>query len=197
MPSGRIGPKGKLTPILHGVDRESAGSGEQAASSGGPDSSSMGSSALVPCTAENVGGRSSSSSSHIVSSSADVQSHSTHDDNVTASHVPYLGHKFSINRLSEQASELMLAYWQFESSKSYDSHFRKWASWCDEQGCDPVSCPVSEIVKFFLLLCMERVTNLGLLTVFDWQFHQCTIGWMALRLVNILWWQTAERGILR
>jgi len=130
----------------------SAGSGEQATGSGDPDSSSMASSALVPGTAENVGGRSSSTSGHTVSPSADVQSHSTHEDNATASRVAYLRHKFSINSLSEQASELMLASWRSKSSKSYDSHFRKWASWCDERGCDPVSCPVSEIVNFLAFL---------------------------------------------
>ena len=130
----------------------SAGSGEQATGSGDPDSSSMASSALVPGTAENVGGRSSSTSGHTVSPSADVQSHSTHEDNATASRVAYLRHKFSINSLSEQASELMLASWRSKSSKSYDSHFRKWASWCDERSCDPVSCPVSEIVNFLAFL---------------------------------------------
>ena len=33
-------------------------------------------------------------------------------------------------------------------SKTYDSLFRKWVSWCSEWESDPVSCPIGEVVNF-------------------------------------------------
>ena len=66
------------------------------------------------------------------------------------SRVAYLRNRYTSNSycLLEQATELMLASWRSKSSKSYDSNFRKWVSWCDKWDCDPTSGPVSEVVNF-------------------------------------------------
>ena len=44
--------------------------------------------------------------------------------------VAYLREKFNDSNLSEEASSQLLASWRSKSSQSYDSHFRKWHSWC-------------------------------------------------------------------
>ena len=66
----------------------------------------------------------------------------------TTSRVGYLRERYRNHQLSEKATELLLASWRQKSSKSYDSLFRKWISWCNERDADPVSGPVSEVVNF-------------------------------------------------
>ena len=44
--------------------------------------------------------------------------------------VAYLRETFNDSNLSEEASSQLLASWRSKSSQSYDSHFRKWHSWC-------------------------------------------------------------------
>ena len=51
-------------------------------------------------------------------------------------------------KFSEGATKLLLASWRQKSSKTYDSLFGKWASWCGERDCDPVSCPIGEVINF-------------------------------------------------
>ena len=65
-----------------------------------------------------------------------------------ASHVDYLRGRYRECQLSEEASKLLLASWREKSSKSYDSLFRKWLSWCNERNSDPVSGPIGEVVNF-------------------------------------------------
>ena len=60
----------------------------------------------------------------------------------------YLRKKFSDSSLSEEASRLLLASWRTKSSQSYDSHFRKWLSWCSERGSDPISGSIGEVANF-------------------------------------------------
>jgi len=62
--------------------------------------------------------------------------------------VAYLRHKFGGGGLSEAAKELLLASWRNKTSKSYDSHFKKWLGWCTERGLDPVSGPISDVANF-------------------------------------------------
>ena len=64
------------------------------------------------------------------------------------SRVAYLKQSYSAQSLSDPASRLLLASWREKSSKSYDSHFKKWVSWCKGRGTDPISAPVSEVVNF-------------------------------------------------
>ena len=68
------------------------------------------------------------------------------------SHVAYLREKFNDSSLSEEASSLLLASWRSKSSQSYDSHFRKWLSWCAQRGSNPVSGPVAEVANFLAYL---------------------------------------------
>ena len=60
----------------------------------------------------------------------------------------YLRERYRGKHLSGEASKLLLASWRPKSSKSYDSLFAKWASWCSERGSDPITGDVSEVVNF-------------------------------------------------
>ena len=65
-----------------------------------------------------------------------------------ASRVAYLRAKFSAQRISPQASRLLLASWREKSGKTYDSLFRKWAGWCTERDIDTLSGDVTSVVNF-------------------------------------------------
>ena len=69
--------------------------------------------------------------------------------------VEHLRERYRSQRLSEEASKLLLALWRQMSSKSYDSLFTKWASWCSERNSDPVSGDVNEVVNFLAHLFEE------------------------------------------
>lgn len=67
--------------------------------------------------------------------------------NTTSSRMDYLRSRFSKN-LSKESSDLLLASWREKSSKTYDSLFGKWVSWCSERNSDPVSNDISEVANF-------------------------------------------------
>ena len=60
----------------------------------------------------------------------------------------YLRQRYKDCQVSEGATKLLLASWRQKSSKTYDSLFGKWVSWCGERDCDPVSCPIGEVINF-------------------------------------------------
>ena len=66
-----------------------------------------------------------------------------------ASSVAYFRANFSAQRISPQASSLLLASWRERSGKTYDSLFREWAGWCTERDIDPLSGDVRSVVNFF------------------------------------------------
>ena len=76
-------------------------------------------------------------------------------DGPSTSRVACLRERFSSSCLSEEATKLLLRSWRSKSAQSYDSHFRKWASWCAERGCDPVSGPASDVANFLAELHKE------------------------------------------
>ena len=87
-------------------DRESTGTCLQTMNSGSPNSSSVGSTTMVPTTSEDAGGHSGSSSHLPSTTSENVGPRSVHVNNATVSHLAYLRNRFSSNSLSEQATEL-------------------------------------------------------------------------------------------
>ena len=64
------------------------------------------------------------------------------------SRVAYLRARFSAERISPQASSLLLASWREKSGRTYDSLFGKWASWCVERDIDPISGDITSVVNF-------------------------------------------------
>ena len=50
-----------------------------------------------------------------------------------SSHVAYLRQHYENQKLSKEASDLLLSSWWQKSSQSYDSLCKKWISWCSER----------------------------------------------------------------
>ena len=102
---------------------------------------------LVPNTAGNANPGTSSATELTRPNPTDSQSqHAGY--NPTTSRMGYLRGRFQSQRLSEEASELLLASWRQKTAKSYDSLFRKWLGWCSEWNTDPISGDISEVVNF-------------------------------------------------
>jgi len=51
-------------------------------------------------------------------------------------------------QLSESSTRLLLSSWRKSKGKSYDSAWRKWASWCDQRKINPISCSTNHVVDF-------------------------------------------------
>lgn len=58
-------------------------------------------------------------------------------------------------KLSKQASELLMASWRDKSTKSYNSLFHKWESWCASRDRNPINGPVADIANFLAELCQK------------------------------------------
>ena len=76
-------------------------------------------------------------------------------DAPTASRMAYLRERYRGQRLSEEATDLMLKSWRTKTNKSYDPLFTKWERWCSEQSSDPISGPVTEVANFLAYLFKE------------------------------------------
>ena len=50
--------------------------------------------------------------------------------------------------VSKQASELLVASWRDSTKSAYNSCWKHWASWCNEQQIDPFCAPVENIANF-------------------------------------------------
>ena len=113
----------------------------------GPDSTSLEIPNLVPSTAGNV-------HRHSEDHTGESRPHPTDTSTVNAgcaspaSRVEYLRRQYKEQKLSEKAAELMLSSWREKSSRSYESQFQKWISWCSTRSVNLISCRVSEVVNF-------------------------------------------------
>ena len=66
----------------------------------------------------------------------------------STSRMAYLRERYTSEKLSEDATALMLKSWRSKTNKSYDSLFGRWSSWCSERGSDPISGPITEVLNF-------------------------------------------------
>ena len=64
------------------------------------------------------------------------------------SRMAIVGHQCRAAGLSEAASRLLKASWRSRTKSSYESLFKKWDSWCQERGRNPISGPVADIANF-------------------------------------------------
>ena len=156
-------PEGVHQPslVLYGESSESSGGAE---SPGSPGGSSLEGSAMVSGSSRYALGVPMTDSSFSRSYPESSRAESTRADH-SASRVAYLQKKFNDSSLSEEASRLLLASWRTKSNQSYDSHFRKWLSWCLEQSSNPVSEPVAEVANFLAHL-FEQGYQLRLLNAY-------------------------------
>ena len=75
--------------------------------------------------------------------------------NSIPSRVAYLRQHYKDQKLSSEASDLLLSSWRQKTSQSYDSLSKKWISWCTERQCDPISGPIEDVVNFLAHLYKE------------------------------------------
>ena len=73
----------------------------------------------------------------------------------TTSRMAHLRERYRSEKLSEEATTLLLKSTRVKTNRSYDSLFGKWHSWCDRRGTDPFCGPVSEVVNFLAQLFAE------------------------------------------
>ena len=53
-----------------------------------------------------------------------------------------------LNKVPERVSKIIFASWRSGTEKHYQSAWRKFNSWCEEQSINSISCPVTEILSF-------------------------------------------------
>ena len=104
------------------------------------------------------------SSNLIPNSTTDVDQRTTSDspisrDNLTGvSEQPSRHHSLTSrihNQFSEPATNLVLSSCRDMSSNSYNSSFRKWLHWCNQQGRNLISGPIRGITNFLAELFQE------------------------------------------
>ena len=128
--------------------RPSPGSGAHPTGTSHTDSPSMEDPALVPGPPQHVSLHAPADSEAATGSVPGGTQAKPCGGKATASRVAYLRDRFRDKSLSEQSSALLLASWRTKTSRSYDSLFQKWVSWCSERSTDPISGPVSDVVNF-------------------------------------------------
>ena len=140
------GVQGICQPALE-PDRESASTGTPSTSRACLSGTSMESTGVVPSATEDAD----ASTTPDPPEEGSITGHTPREPprgNPPSSRVGYLRQRYKDCQISEGATKLLLASWRQKSSKTYDSIFRKWVSWCSERESDPVSCPIGEVVNF-------------------------------------------------
>ena len=112
-----------------------------------PGGSSVESSSLVP-NAPTETGQSTTPHTQIIRDDTTSVSEPPSRLPTPTSHVGHIRERCLRNHLSGTATDLVLSSWREKSSKSYDSCFRKWASWCSERNRDPICGPISDVANF-------------------------------------------------
>ncbi len=131
--------------------REGSGSDPPTTSRACTSGTRVESSSVVPSTAGDVGSHATTTSPEGGPGAANTPRQLPRD-NSDASRVGCLRKQYQSCQVSEEATELLLASWRQKSSKTYDSLFGKWVSWCSERGSDPISGPIGDVVNFLASL---------------------------------------------
>ena len=184
-------PEGVCEPPLE-PDRQSPVPSEGTEGAAGPRNPTVESTAVVPSTPkhDNTNPDLSAEQARSLPTNTPVQQ-TRHIS--AASRVDYLRERYRSQRISGDASKLLLASWTQKSSKSYDSLFTKWASWCSERGSDPISGDISEVVNF---LAFKKIISTGLSMRTDQLYPLYTTGWTECRPTPTRR-QNPKRGIQR
>ena len=135
----------KQSPVTHNQPEDTRGN---------PSGTSLESSTLVPTTTTEIDQGTSTHTSLTRGDPTNLPQPSSRHHAPT-SRVGYIRERCQSSRLSEAATDLVLSSWREKSSKSYDSCFRRWASWCSERDRDPICGPLSDVANFLAGLYQE------------------------------------------
>ena len=64
----------------------------------------------------------------------------------TASHVACLRRHYTDEKLSREASDLLLSSWRWKPAQLYGTLCKRWIGWCSERNDDLVSGPIEDVV---------------------------------------------------
>ena len=114
------------------------------------DRTSMERASLVPTAARDADGQSSPASDVQLDPNEPVGGTSPPGlaGKAPLSHVANFRDSLQVQGVSEQAMEFICASWRKGTEKAYSSAWRRWASWCDERGSDPISAPLNQVLDF-------------------------------------------------
>ena len=128
-------------------DRQGTGPDTPTTSGACPSGTSVEGTGMVPSAPRDAGGSSSPDPPEEGSDPSHTRGHPSSGGPPT-SRVGYLRQRYQDCRVSEGATKLLLVSWRQKSSKTYDSLFGKWVSWCRGRDSDPVSCAIGEVINF-------------------------------------------------
>ena len=122
---------------------------KEASSQSGDDHPLMGISTLVPNNPRNAGGvpQTPSNSGRPGDTAIRTRLHNE-PGSANTSGMANLRESFRSQRISPEATNLILASWRSKTKSNYNSLFAKWAGWCESRSRDPTSGPVEDIVNF-------------------------------------------------
>ena len=150
IPPGLVPQQGLCEPTMVS-DRQSPITGSSPAGPGDTSGTSLEDAAMVSSVTRDVGRLPTGDRPELSHSN---EYGSTYTDS-SIGRMAYLREKYRRERLSEEATTLLLKSRRVKTNKSYDSLFSKWNSWCSGRGSDPFSGPVSEVVNFLAQLFAE------------------------------------------
>ena len=101
--------------------------------------------------------------------------------------------RFTSNSLLNEATKFLLQSWRFKSAQSYNSQFCKWAVWCAEVSCNPVSGLASDVANFLADTLWGAIPGKFPEFLQICHFFHPWSGW---RCANILWFAVYWKGPL-
>ena len=105
--------------------------------------------AMVPSTTWNAGGSPSTTPTDSRFNPEPHQSGVHYETGSSKSdRMAHLRESFTSRGISTQASDLLLSSWRNKTNSSYNSHFSKWANWCQQRDRNPTAGPVEDVVNF-------------------------------------------------
>ena len=67
---------------------------------------------------------------------------------LSGSSLAHLRNAETASGLSQEVQAIIAASWQPETTRSYNSAWKLWDSWCHERALDPFSAPLNAIIEF-------------------------------------------------
>ena len=114
------------------------------------DSTGLANTSLVPAITLNVS-RPSSVASRLQRPASEPRPQSTSPSvgrESTPDHLACLRQLYEMQGISQRAANLIISSWYGNTNSAYNAAWQKWYSWCAQQGADPLSTSVVNIMQF-------------------------------------------------
>ena len=116
---------------------------------------------MVPSTAGIAGGLSTESAEQPNATDRPFQQSSPPDGSMpaTTSRLEVIRQQQQAAGISEEASRLLAAGWSKGTNTTYQSAWKRLASWCHEWQLDPISCSIQFFIEFLTSLLRRRCST--------------------------------------